>query len=188
MVDMSGPADPDELSHQLGTHQHCLDSEAPRGVTNRDSPVPGAQSAAQHERRAPTARLQNSITPRPAAGLTCPRMLQPPRLHKRMSLPALKPGGAGSSGCPSGPLAKHGKQLPPPTRGLPCFNAGLQAHTPSLCRTSLLQPRRASEPCRDQQSTNSSQEEPDQGELKNPGSAKILIPLSRSCLPKPKIP
>lgn len=188
MVDMSGPAGSDELSHLLGTHQHCLDSEAPQGVTNRDSPVTGAQSAAQHERRGPAVRLQNSITPRPAAGSTCPRMLQPPRLHKRMSLPALKPGVAGSSACPSDPMAKHGKQLPPPTRGLPCFNAGLQAHTASLCRTSLLQPRRASEPCRSQKSTNTSREEPDQRELKNPGSAKIPIPLSHSCLPKPKIP
>ncbi|XP_060896011.1 serine-rich coiled-coil domain-containing protein 2 isoform X1 [Labrus mixtus] len=188
MVDVPGTADLDELSHPLGTHLHRLDSEALRGVTDRDSPATAALCAAQHEERTPAVKLQNSITPRPAAGSTCPRMLQPPRLHKRVSLPALKPGGAGSSGSFSGPLANHSKQLPPPTRGLPCFNTGPQAHAPSLCRTSLLQPRRASEPCGNQWSTESSLQEPDQGTPKNLKSAKFLIPLSRSCLPKPKIP
>lgn len=180
--------DVDDLGHPLGTFLHLPDSETSQGVTDRDSPATAALCAAQHERRAPSVKLQSSVTPRHAAGSTCPRMLQPPRLHKRVSLPALKPGGAGSLGPSLSPLANHSKQLPPPTRGLPCFNAGPQAHAPGLCRTSLLQPRRASEPCRNQQSTESSLEEPDQGMLKNPRSAKMLIPLSCSCLPKPKIP
>lgn len=191
-ADTPGLAAPGELNLLLGTHLHRPGSGAPQGVTTRDSPASAAQSAAQHEPRAPAVTLQNSVTPR-SAGSTCPRMLLPPRLHKRVSLPALKPGGTGGfaslkPGCPLGPLANRTKQLPPPSRGLPCFNAGPQVQARSLCRTSLLQPRRASEPCRDPRCTNSSLEEPDQGTLKDSGSAKILIPLSRSFLPKPKIP
>lgn len=190
MADVSAPADPDELSHLLSTHLHRPGFGAPQGVTARDGPASAAQSAAQHDRRAPAVIPQSSVTPKCAAS-TSPRMLQPPRLHKRVSLPALKPGGTGGfaspkPGCSFGPLANRTKQLPPPSRGLPCFNAGPQA--PSLCRTSLLQPRRAAEPCRDLRCSNSSPEEPDRGTLADPGSAKILIPLSRSCLPKPKIP
>ncbi len=192
MADVSGPADPDELSHLLSNHLHRLGSGAPQGVTARDCPASAAQSAAQHEWRAPAVILQNSAPPK-SAGSTCPRMLQPPRLHKRVSLPALKPGSTGGfaslkPGCSLGPLAYRTKQLPPPSRGLPCFNAGPQVQARSLCRTSLPQPRRGSEPCRDLRCTNTSLEESDQGTLKDPGSTKILIPLSRSCLPKPKIP
>uniref|UniRef100_A0A3B4V3C1 Coiled-coil serine rich protein 2 n=1 Tax=Seriola dumerili TaxID=41447 RepID=A0A3B4V3C1_SERDU len=192
MADVSSPADPDKLSHLLSTHLHCLGSGAPQGVKARDSPASAAQSAAQHEWRAPAVMLQNSFTPR-SAGSSCPRMLQPPRLQKRISLPALKPGGTGGFaslklGSSLGPLTNRTKQLPPPSRGLPCFNAGPQVQAPSLRRTSLLQPCRASHPCRDTQCAKSSLVEPDQGTLKDPGSAKILIPLGRSCLPKPKIP
>ncbi|CAN9499654.1 unnamed protein product [Ophioblennius macclurei] len=123
-------------------------------------------------------------------------MLQPPRLHKRVSLPALKPGGTGGfaspkPGCFSGPPANQSRQLPPPSRGLPCFNAGPQVQSPSACRTPLLQPRRISQPCRDPRSHGSASEEPDQGTLKHAGSAAAAAapnPLSRSCLPKPKIP
>ncbi|XP_049455622.1 serine-rich coiled-coil domain-containing protein 2 isoform X2 [Epinephelus fuscoguttatus] len=192
MADVSGPANPDKLSHLLSTHLRCPGSRAPQGVTARDSPTSAAQSASQHDRRTPAVTPQSSVTPK-CAGSTSPRMLQPPRLHKRVSLPALKPGGTGGFaslklGCSLGPLPNRAKQLPPPSRGLPCFNAGPQVQSPSLCRTSLLQPRRASEPCRDPRCSDSSLEEPNQGTLKDPGSAKILIPLSRSCLPKPKIP
>lgn len=192
MADVSGPAGPDKLTHLPSTNLHCPGSWAPQGITARDSPASAAQSAAQRERRAPTVMLQNSVTPRPA-GSTCPRMLQPPRLRKRVSLPALKPGGTGGfaslkPGCSLGPLANQTKQLPPPSRGLPCFNTGPQVQAPSLCRTSLLQPRRASEPCSNPRCTSSSLEEPSKGTLKDPGSTTTLIPLSRSCLPKPKIP
>uniref|UniRef100_A0A8D3BAK2 Coiled-coil serine rich protein 2 n=1 Tax=Scophthalmus maximus TaxID=52904 RepID=A0A8D3BAK2_SCOMX len=192
MTDETGPAYPDKRNHLLSNRQHWPDSGAPRGVTARDGPTSAAPSAEQHEGRAPTGMLQNSVTPGPA-GPTCPRLLQPPRLHKRVSLPALKPGGAGGFaslklGSSLGPLANRTKQLPPPSRGLPCFNAGPQLQAPSLRRTSLLQPRRATDPCRDLRCTNSTLDEPDQGMLKDPGSDKILICLSRSCLPKPKIP
>lgn len=192
MADVFGPEGPDKLSHFPSSNLHCLGSWAPQGITARDSPASAAQSAAQHEWKAPAVILQNSASPK-SAGSTCPRMLQPPRLHKRVSLPALKPGGTGGfaslkPGRSSGPLANQTKQLPPPSRGLPCFNTGPQVQAPSICRTSLLQPRRISEPCRDPRCTSSSLEEPSQGTLKDPGSAKILIPLSRSGLPKPKNP
>ncbi|XP_053292653.1 serine-rich coiled-coil domain-containing protein 2 [Pleuronectes platessa] len=189
LADVTRPAFPDEL---LSNHLHFPGSGAPRGVTARDSPTSAAPSSGQHEGRAPAVMLQDSVAPR-SAGPAYPRLLQPPRLHKRVSLPALKPGGAGVFASPKpgsflGPLANRTKQLPPPSRGLPCFSAGPQVPAPSLRRASLLQPRRASAPCRDLRISDSPLEEPDQGTLKDPGSGKILISLSRSCLPKPKIP
>ncbi|XP_059215287.1 serine-rich coiled-coil domain-containing protein 2 isoform X1 [Centropristis striata] len=192
MADVSGPENPDKLSHLLSTHLRRPGFGAPQGVTARDSPASATQSAAQHERRVPAVVPQSSVSPK-SAGSPSPRMLQPPRLHKRVSLPSLKPGGIGGfaslkQGCSLGPLGNRTKQLPPPSRGLPCFNAGPQVQASSPCRTSLLQPHRASEPRRDPRCSSSSLEEPDQGTLKDPRSAKILIPSSRSCLPKPKIP
>lgn len=150
MADVSGPANPDKLSHLLSTHLRRPGSEAPQGVTARDSPASAAQFSAQHDWRAPAVIPQSSVTPK-SAGSPRPRMLQPPRLHKRVFLPALKPGGSGGfvslkPGCPSGPFSNQAKQLPPPTRGLPCFNAGPPVQAPSLCRTSLLQPCTESEP------------------------------------------
>lgn len=192
MADVSSPADPDKLSHLLSTHLHCLGSGAPQGANARDIPTSAAQSAAQHEWGAPAVMLQNSLTPRSAAS-SCPRMLRPPRLQKRVSFPALKPGGTGGfvplkPGSSLRPLTNWTKQLPPPSRGLPCFNSGPQVQAPSLRRTSLLQPCTASDPCRDPQFSKSSPVEPDRGTLKDPGLAKTQIPSSRSCLPKPKIP
>ncbi|XP_033956097.1 serine-rich coiled-coil domain-containing protein 2 [Pseudochaenichthys georgianus] len=189
VADVSEPADPDGLPRLLRTH---LRPAAPQGFAASDSAASEAQSAAQRGGGAPAVISQSSVTPK-SAGSSSPRMLQPPRLHKRVSLPALKPGGTGSfaslkPGCPLGPLANRTKQLPPPSRGLPCFNAGPQVQSLSLCRTSLLQPRRASEPFSDPRGFHSSLEEPNQGTLRDPRSARILIPLSRSGLSKPKIP
>lgn len=189
MADVSEPADPDGLPRLLRTH---LRPAAPQGFAARDSAASEAQSAAQRGGGAPAVISQSSVTQK-SAGSSSPRMLQPPRLHKRVSLPALKPGGTGSfaslkPGCSLGPLANRTKQLPPPSRGLPCFNAGLQVQSLSLCRTSLLQPRRASEPFSYPRGSHSSLEEPNQGTLRDPRSARILIPLSRSGLSKPKIP
>ena len=189
MADVTRPSFPNGL---LSNHLHFPGSGAPRGGTARDSPTSAAPSSGHVEGRAPAVMLQNSIAPR-SIGPAYPRLLQPPRLHKRVSLPALKPGGAGGfaslkPGSSLGPLANRTKQLPPPSRGLPCFSAGPQVPAPSLRRTSLLQPRGASDPCRDPRISDSPLEEPDQGTLKDPGSGKILISLSRSCLPKPKIP
>ncbi|KAK2921721.1 hypothetical protein Q8A73_001206 [Channa argus] len=139
-LNVSGPTDPDELSDLLSTHLHCPASEAPKGVTGRDRLASAAQSAVQREWRGPAALLPNSNAPR-SAGSTCPRMLQQPRLHKRVSLPALMSGGTGGfaslkPGSPLGALANRTKQLPPPSRGLPCFNAEPQNFSPlpEACR------------------------------------------------------
>uniref|UniRef100_A0A669C6X6 Coiled-coil serine rich protein 2 n=1 Tax=Oreochromis niloticus TaxID=8128 RepID=A0A669C6X6_ORENI len=184
VADASGPTGPDKLSHLPNTNLHRLGSGAPQGITARDSPA----SAAQHERRAPAAILQNSVTPR-SAGSTCPRMLQPPRFHKRVSLPALKPGATGGfgslkPGCSLGPLANQAKQLPPPSRGLPCFNTGPQVQAQSLFCTSLLQPRR------DPSYTSSSLEEhslkePNQGTLR-PRVSQVPDPFESLMPPKAK--
>lgn len=188
MANASRSGDPNKLSHLFNTHLLRPGFGTSQGVNDRD----GLPSAAQREGRAPAVILQNSVTPR-SAGSTCPRMLQPLRLHKRVSLPALKPGGASAFApvtprCSFGSPANRTKQLPPPSRGLPSFNAGPQVQPRSLSRVSLLQPRRTSKPCRDPSGTNCSLEEPNQGMPRDPGSAKILIPLNRSSLPKPKIP
>ncbi|TNN69647.1 hypothetical protein EYF80_020137 [Liparis tanakae] len=177
-ADVSGPTNPDEPSH-LGTHLRRPGSGAPQGVPARDGPASAAQSAAQHEPKAPAATAQSFVAPE-SAGWTSPRMLQPPHLHKRVSLAgcfaSLKPG------CSSRPLATQSEPLPPPSRGLPCFNAAPRVQAPSPSRTSLLQPSG------ELRGSDSNAEAPDQGTLEDPGSAKILIPLSRSSLPKPKIP
>uniref|UniRef100_A0A674AY80 Coiled-coil serine rich protein 2 n=1 Tax=Salmo trutta TaxID=8032 RepID=A0A674AY80_SALTR len=83
-----------------------------------------------------------------------------------------------------GLLANHRtKQLPPPSRGLPCFNSGPQAVGPSLGRGVLAQP------CtlgvrRDLGSTSPpSLEMLDLGLLR----ARVLVPPILSRLPKPKI-
>uniref|UniRef100_A0A665W0F2 Coiled-coil serine-rich protein 2a n=1 Tax=Echeneis naucrates TaxID=173247 RepID=A0A665W0F2_ECHNA len=175
--------------HLLNTQLQCLGTRAPWAVNGRDSPASAAHSAAQHEWKAPAVMLQNSVTPG-AAGSSCPSMLQPPRFQKRIS-PALKPGvTSGFASLKQGSFLgpNQTKQLPPPSRGLPCFNTGSQVQALSLRRTSLLQPCRASDPCRAPQCTKSSPVEPDQSMLKNLGSAKTLIPLSRLGPPKPKIP
>ncbi|XP_037321267.2 serine-rich coiled-coil domain-containing protein 2 isoform X1 [Pungitius pungitius] len=60
------------------------------------------------------------------------------------------------------PAADRGEQLPPPPGGLLCSSAAPRVRAPSLARASP---------------------------LRDPGSAsQMLIPVSRSCLPKPKIP
>ncbi|XP_029377139.1 serine-rich coiled-coil domain-containing protein 2 isoform X2 [Echeneis naucrates] len=189
MAEVPSPVDPNTLSHLLNTQLQCLGTRAPWAVNGRDSPASAAHSAAQHEWKAPAVMLQNSVTPG-AAGSSCPSMLQPPRFQKRIS-PALKPGvTSGFASLKQGSFLgpNQTKQLPPPSRGLPCFNTGSQVQALSLRRTSLLQPCRASDPCRAPQCTKSSPVEPDQSMLKNLGSAKTLIPLSRLGPPKPKIP
>lgn len=190
---MLGAAGSDELSHLPSTNLHGPGSCTPQGIAARDGPASAAQSAAQPGWRAPAVTMCNSITPRSVCS-TGSRMLQPPCLHKRASLRASKPGGTAGfaslrPGCSSGPPANQTKQLPPPSRGLPCFNTGPQLHIPKLCRASLLQPLRASEPKRDPWCTKpSSPEEHTQGTLKDHGSVKIMNSFSRSCLPKPKVP
>lgn len=136
MADVSRPANPNKPSPLISTHLHCPGVWALQGVNARDSPT-----------SAPALIPQNSVTPRSAAS-SCPRMLQPLRLHKDLSLPALKPGGTGgfSSLKLRSSFGPQTNQLPPPSRGLPSFNAGHQVQLRSLGRTSQLQPRRTSRP------------------------------------------
>lgn len=146
-VDVSGAAGSDKLSHLPKTNLRCPRSCTPQGITGIVGPPSAPQSASQLGRRAPAVTAQDSDAPTSAR----PRMLQSPRIHKQLSLPesdsratlgftSLK------SGHSFGPLAHQTKQLPPPTRGLPCFNAKPRGEAPKLCQTSLLQPLRTSEP------------------------------------------
>lgn len=122
--------DPERLSHLPSAQLQWPEGPggaggSPQGDTDGD----GAVLKAQCEPQASDADVESSA-------LTCPRVLQPPRLHKRVSLPALKPGVAGGR-----PLWSR-QLLPPPSRGLPCFNTGPQVPAPSVIRTSVLQPNR----------------------------------------------
>ncbi|KAM4607438.1 serine-rich coiled-coil domain-containing protein 2 [Polymixia lowei] len=197
-ADASGSAGPlapdlDRLSLLLSTQLHLLDhlgSGAQQGGTASDSPPSASHSGTVPERRASAEALQCSGAPR-TVGAACPRMLQPPRLHRRVSVPALPPGNAGGSaplksGGSFGSLANHRtKQLPPPSRGLPCFNAGPRAQAPNLGHTSLPQPRAAG--YSNAATPKPSPEEPGPAQLRDAGAAGVLIGSSHSRLPKPKI-
>ncbi|XP_023818801.1 serine-rich coiled-coil domain-containing protein 2 isoform X2 [Oryzias latipes] len=191
VADVCWAADPDKLTHRLRTNLPCLRSCTPQEMTAKDSPASAQQCAAQHGCKSLAVITHDPVAPR-SAGSTCPRTLPPPRLHKRMPHPSPKLGGAGGSpraACFAGSSANQAKQLPPPSRGLPCFNAGPWVQTQKLFSTSITQPLRTSEPGKDSWHTNTkSLEESTQARLGDTGSAKTLIPLRRSCLPKPKIP
>lgn len=109
--------DPEELSRLLSTHLRIQDNN------ENDSPGAGEQIA----RPTPESH-QNKLlqTPHPSSFFS-PRVLQPPRLHKRVTLPALSiGGGSGSNPKPRRSMNHTAQQLfpPPPSRGLPCFSAG----------------------------------------------------------------
>lgn len=145
---VSGPVHPHKLSGLINARLRCP------GASQEENPRDGPGSVA------PAAMLQKSVTARATAS-TCPRLLQPLRLQKHVSLPALKPGATGGvsslkSGSSLVPLANQPRQLPPPSRGLPSFHAEPQVHPRSLCGTLLLQPRRTSRPPRDTRGTGSS--------------------------------
>ncbi|XP_034040465.1 LOW QUALITY PROTEIN: serine-rich coiled-coil domain-containing protein 2 [Thalassophryne amazonica] len=181
-ADAPGPADLSKQSYLFSTNIHHPGSAAPQGVPARAGPALPAQS----DFRAPTVIPHNPATPRPVAS-TLPCILQPPLLQKHISVPALKQGVSGGSASLK-PRCHFGlfrtKQLPPPSRGLPCFNAGHQMQIPSLCRTTEFQPHGASlSSC-----SNSSVDVSKEGTSKDPGQARILIPVGHSGLPKPKKP
>ncbi|XP_029554374.1 uncharacterized protein LOC115153262 isoform X1 [Salmo trutta] len=186
-VDTPPVPDPEELSVLLSTQLNIHVREGPgttpsptQGLAAASSPTPGALSRPEGGQRA---------SPLGPQGPGCPRILQPPRLHKRVSIPALPQGGTNGSLLRSGSsalLANHRtKQLPPPSRGLTCFNSGPQAVSPSLDHGVLAKPRalgvrrdlgRTSPP-------SPSLEMPDLGLLR----ARVLVPPSLSCIPMPKI-
>lgn len=133
---VSGPVHPHRPSGPINTHPRCP------GASQEQNPRDGRGPAA------PAAVLQKAST--------CPRLLQPLRLQKHVSLPALKPGASLKSGSSLVPLANQPRQLPPPSRGLPSFHAEPQVHPRSPCGTLLLQPRRTCRPPRDTRGTGSS--------------------------------
>lgn len=175
---------PDKLSVLLSTQLNINDREGPgtnpsptQGLPAASSPATGALSRPDEGQRASP------------EGPGCPRVLQRPRLHKRVSVPALPQRYANGSLLRSGSvglLANHRtKQLPPPSRGLTCFNSDPQAVSPSLDHGVLAKPRalgvrrdlgRTSPP-------SPSLEMPDLGLLR----ARVLVPPSLSCIPMPKI-
>lgn len=118
-VESKSLPDPEEMSRLLSTHLRIQD------INECDSPGAGEQIA----RPTPESH-QNKLlqTPHPLS-LFSPRVLQPPRLHRRVTLSALPVGGCSRSN-PKSRLSVNYKaqqqqqQLPPsPSRGLPCFSA-----------------------------------------------------------------
>ncbi|KAJ8013941.1 hypothetical protein DPEC_G00035070 [Dallia pectoralis] len=150
--------DPDELSVFFSTQLNPHDRTGPRtspgpsqGFTVSRLPAPGALSRPQGGQR--------TFAP------SFPRVLQPPRLHKCVSIPALpqespnayvfQPGSRAQ-------LVNNGtNQLPPPSRGLPCINSGPMALGLSLGRSWCTKPRLA------RSSTYPNLEEQDKGLLRD---------------------
>ncbi|XP_051578987.1 serine-rich coiled-coil domain-containing protein 2-like isoform X1 [Myxocyprinus asiaticus] len=112
-MDSRSLPDPEELSQLLSTHLRIQDNH------KSDSHGTGEQIM-----RPTQDNLQNKLqTPHPLSFFS-PRVLQPPHLHERITLPALPlEGGRGVNPKPGPTLNHKVKLLPPPTRGLPCFSA-----------------------------------------------------------------
>ncbi|XP_020337478.1 serine-rich coiled-coil domain-containing protein 2 isoform X2 [Oncorhynchus kisutch] len=181
-VDTPPVPNPDELSVLLSTQLNINDREGPGTTPSPTQWLPAASSPATGALSRPDGGPRAS-----PEGPGCPRVLQRPRLHKRVSVPALPQRYTNGSLLRSssvGLLANHRtKQLPPPSRGLPCFNSGPQAVGPYLGRGVLAQPRTLGVR-RDLESTSPpSLEMLDLGLLRT----RVLVPPILSRLPKPKI-
>lgn len=116
-VESKSLPDPEEMSRLLSTHLRIQDNN------ESDSPGAGEQIA----RPTPESH-QNKLlqTPHPLS-LFSPRVLQPPRLHRQVTLSALPVGGCSGSNPKPRLLVNYKAQQqlppPPPSRGLPCFSA-----------------------------------------------------------------
>ncbi|XP_030643350.1 serine-rich coiled-coil domain-containing protein 2 [Chanos chanos] len=128
--------DPEELSILLSTHLRIYDNHENLGhaqeVSVKEKPAPKLLSRPGDETERASPEIPHA-SPKAPHSLTqfTPRVLQAPRLHKRVFLPALPLGEAsgawveGKSMLKPGSTANHKpRQLPPPSRGLPCFSAG----------------------------------------------------------------
>lgn len=114
-VESKSLPDPEELSWLLSTHLRIQDNES------------NSQEAGEQIARPTPERRQKTLLQTPHTLPFSPRFLQPPRLHKRVTLPALHIGGSSGSNPKPGPSVNHkAHQLlpPPPSRGLPCYSAG----------------------------------------------------------------
>ncbi|XP_056623414.1 serine-rich coiled-coil domain-containing protein 2 isoform X1 [Triplophysa dalaica] len=104
--------DPEELSQLLSTHLHIQD--------NRES---DSQQNGEHIVR-PTLHNRHNRVQSMSLSFFSPRVLQGPRLHRRFTLSALPQGVTTEANPKLAPNAMNAKQLPPPSRGLPCVNSG----------------------------------------------------------------
>lgn len=104
--------DPEELSQLLSTHLRIQD--------NRKS---DSQQNGEHIVR-PTPHNRHNQVQSMSLSFFSPRVLQGPRLHRRFTLSALPQGVTTEANPKLAPNAMNAKQLPPPSRGLPCVNSG----------------------------------------------------------------
>ncbi|XP_048047287.1 serine-rich coiled-coil domain-containing protein 2 isoform X1 [Megalobrama amblycephala] len=113
-VESKSLPDPEELSWLLSTHLRIQDNES------------NSQEAGEQIARPTPESRQKKLLQTPHTLSFSPRFLQPPRLHKRVTLPALHIGGSSGSNPKPGPSVNHMSHqlLPPPSRGLPCYSAG----------------------------------------------------------------
>ncbi|XP_018605099.2 serine-rich coiled-coil domain-containing protein 2 isoform X1 [Scleropages formosus] len=119
---VSPVSDADELSLLLCTHLKIDDPvvsvDGSRAATTAEKSLsPGAGTLSDEKEAEPAER------PTPGGR---PRVLQPPRFHKRVSIPALPLQGVVFSKS----VIAEGMQLPPPSQGLPCFSSGARAPAP----------------------------------------------------------
>ncbi|KAL4640971.1 serine-rich coiled-coil domain-containing protein 2 isoform X1 [Arapaima gigas] len=158
---VSPASDTDELSLLLCTHLKIDDPDVPVD-TARVAAAPGKMLVLGVEPH-PDGEGAEPAEKLPPAGR--PRVLQPPRFHKRVSIPALPLQGATFSR----PTTGDRIQLPPPSHGLPCFSSG------ALAPTTLKYPRVLG--CSGGHCL-------EEAERNTPIG---LLPSSHSRLPKPKI-
>lgn len=104
--------DPEELSQLLSTHLRIQDNH------KSDS-----QQNGEHVVRSTPHNRHNNVQ-RTSPSFFSPRVLQGPRLHRRVTLSALPQGGGREANPKLAPNAMNATQLPPPSRGLPCVSSG----------------------------------------------------------------
>ncbi|XP_019715916.1 serine-rich coiled-coil domain-containing protein 2 isoform X2 [Hippocampus comes] len=126
-------------------------------------------SGLRRERRAPAAASRDPVAAASVHG-------------EGTSHPAVRPLRQSSS---LKPLASRSRQLPPPSRGLPCFHVGPRQQLPGPCRASPLLPCGISEPPGDLHG-DANPQNANRGSLQE--TAKMIGPSGRLCLPKPKVP
>ncbi|KAG9346055.1 hypothetical protein JZ751_007871 [Albula glossodonta] len=180
----AGPSPgPDQLSLLLSSRLRLDDGgvSMPAAATAMGAPQSAHHSGARHKRDGEQRKPLPPSTPSERDHSDGrPRILQSLRLHKKVSVPTLSQEGATAQPAtgerpaipmPASAALLKKRQLPPPTRGLPCFSSGPQSSGPARALT-MFGPSR---PLGLRELENSAP---------RPGG---LIPPSLSRLPKPKI-